>query len=513
MAAGEGTLEASMVKAYVCRAAEWVTREAMQLHGGMGYAEEFPVSRFFVDARVLSIFEGADETLCLRVIARRLAENALASVLGRVRRRSVVDQRRAGCERDETVTCAPRREVGDERAPALRRPDVVACTPRPRRRTGLRCGERPRPRLLDVAVRLGDQLHDRLRRALEIEHPSAAATSADVDVHAASSGHESSAGIAPRTPSRAASATTRCTRFPIPCARSRLTAATSRASEKSVSPTRGTSPREPPPQRVGAVAIDQRARVDRVAERLADLAPAGGDVVVHEDLVGQGDARRQEDRGPDHGVESQDPLADDVAPRAAPRPSIESGRADVVRERVEPHVDDCSGSPGTGMPQSPTRARGRETLRSRTSPARKPSTSFRRSGGSMRNRPSGSAPGSRARTATAGRTSSPRRRARAARRARDTAARGTPRTRRSTTLRTPTGRGHPGRSARRHSSSTTGRWRGSALVRMKSSYEIPSASVNDTKPGRVRRRRTRRPGDRPTPRPRARSWPRARRCR
>jgi len=79
MAAGEGTLEASMVKAYVCRAAEWVTREAMQLHGGMGYAEEFPVSRYFVDARVLSIFEGADETLCLRVIARRLAENALSS--------------------------------------------------------------------------------------------------------------------------------------------------------------------------------------------------------------------------------------------------------------------------------------------------------------------------------------------------------------------------------------------------------------------------------------------------
>jgi (2S)-methylsuccinyl-CoA dehydrogenase len=76
MGQGEGTLEASMVKAYVCRAAEWVTREAMQLHGGMGYAEEYPVSRYFVDARVLSIFEGADETLCLRVIARRLAEDA-----------------------------------------------------------------------------------------------------------------------------------------------------------------------------------------------------------------------------------------------------------------------------------------------------------------------------------------------------------------------------------------------------------------------------------------------------
>lgn len=78
MAVGEGALEASMLKAFVCRSAEWVTREAMQLHGGMGYAEEFPVSRYFVDARVLSIFEGADETLCLRVIARRLAEQALA---------------------------------------------------------------------------------------------------------------------------------------------------------------------------------------------------------------------------------------------------------------------------------------------------------------------------------------------------------------------------------------------------------------------------------------------------
>jgi (2S)-methylsuccinyl-CoA dehydrogenase len=76
MGKGEGTMEASMAKAYVCRAAEWVTREALQIHGGMGYAEEFAVSRYFVDARVLSIFEGADETLCLKVIARRLVEQS-----------------------------------------------------------------------------------------------------------------------------------------------------------------------------------------------------------------------------------------------------------------------------------------------------------------------------------------------------------------------------------------------------------------------------------------------------
>ena len=72
MARGEGALEASLIKAYVCKAAEWVTREAMQIHGGMGYAEEYDVSRYYVDARVLSIFEGADETLCIKVIARQL---------------------------------------------------------------------------------------------------------------------------------------------------------------------------------------------------------------------------------------------------------------------------------------------------------------------------------------------------------------------------------------------------------------------------------------------------------
>jgi (2S)-methylsuccinyl-CoA dehydrogenase len=78
MAKGEGSMEAAMVKAYVCKAAEWVTREAMQLHGGYGYAEEYAVSRYFVDARVLSIFEGADETLCLKVIARRLVQQMSA---------------------------------------------------------------------------------------------------------------------------------------------------------------------------------------------------------------------------------------------------------------------------------------------------------------------------------------------------------------------------------------------------------------------------------------------------
>ncbi|WP_370326950.1 acyl-CoA dehydrogenase family protein [Euzebya sp.] len=76
LGAGAGQVEAAMVKSFSCLAAEWLTREAMQIHGGYGYAEEYAVSRYFVDARVLSIFEGADEVLALRVIIRQLLADA-----------------------------------------------------------------------------------------------------------------------------------------------------------------------------------------------------------------------------------------------------------------------------------------------------------------------------------------------------------------------------------------------------------------------------------------------------
>jgi (2S)-methylsuccinyl-CoA dehydrogenase len=75
MDAGKGQIEASLVKLFACKASEWITREAMQIHGGMGYAEESAVSRYFLDARVLSIFEGTEETLALKVVGRSLVEN------------------------------------------------------------------------------------------------------------------------------------------------------------------------------------------------------------------------------------------------------------------------------------------------------------------------------------------------------------------------------------------------------------------------------------------------------
>jgi (2S)-methylsuccinyl-CoA dehydrogenase len=71
---GAGQVESSLAKLYASRAAETVTRDAMQLHGAMGYGEETDVSRYFVDARVLSIFEGTEEVLALRVIARSLVQ-------------------------------------------------------------------------------------------------------------------------------------------------------------------------------------------------------------------------------------------------------------------------------------------------------------------------------------------------------------------------------------------------------------------------------------------------------
>jgi (2S)-methylsuccinyl-CoA dehydrogenase len=75
----KGQMEASLVKFYASKISEWVAREALQIHGGYGYAEEYAVSRYFVDARVFSIFEGAEEVLALKVIAPALLKQFLST--------------------------------------------------------------------------------------------------------------------------------------------------------------------------------------------------------------------------------------------------------------------------------------------------------------------------------------------------------------------------------------------------------------------------------------------------
>jgi (2S)-methylsuccinyl-CoA dehydrogenase len=64
-------IEAGMAKLYAARAAWAAADNAVQIHGGNGYAEEYEVSRLLVDARILNIFEGAAE-IQAQVVARGL---------------------------------------------------------------------------------------------------------------------------------------------------------------------------------------------------------------------------------------------------------------------------------------------------------------------------------------------------------------------------------------------------------------------------------------------------------
>jgi (2S)-methylsuccinyl-CoA dehydrogenase len=66
-------LEAGMAKLIAARIAWAAADNALQIHGGNGFALEYPISRVLCDARILNIFEGAAE-IQAQVIARRLLE-------------------------------------------------------------------------------------------------------------------------------------------------------------------------------------------------------------------------------------------------------------------------------------------------------------------------------------------------------------------------------------------------------------------------------------------------------
>jgi alkylation response protein AidB-like acyl-CoA dehydrogenase len=62
---------ASMAKLYASEMANRVAYEALQIHGGYGYIKEFPVERYYRDARVFTIYEGTSE-IQRKVIANRV---------------------------------------------------------------------------------------------------------------------------------------------------------------------------------------------------------------------------------------------------------------------------------------------------------------------------------------------------------------------------------------------------------------------------------------------------------
>ena len=58
---GRNTLNASMAKLFASETCMWVTHQALQIHGGMGYSRELPLERYFRDAKITEIYEGTSE--------------------------------------------------------------------------------------------------------------------------------------------------------------------------------------------------------------------------------------------------------------------------------------------------------------------------------------------------------------------------------------------------------------------------------------------------------------------
>ena len=63
------TLESCIAKTFASETAMWVTTQAIQIHGGMGYSKELPIERYFRDAKITEIYEGTSEIQRM-VIAR-----------------------------------------------------------------------------------------------------------------------------------------------------------------------------------------------------------------------------------------------------------------------------------------------------------------------------------------------------------------------------------------------------------------------------------------------------------
>ncbi len=68
---GRYTLEAALAKLSASEAAMWVATKAVQIYGGNGYSKEYPVERYFRDAKITEIYEGTSEIQRL-VIARSI---------------------------------------------------------------------------------------------------------------------------------------------------------------------------------------------------------------------------------------------------------------------------------------------------------------------------------------------------------------------------------------------------------------------------------------------------------
>jgi len=66
--------ESSMAKLFASEAAMFVTTKAIQIHGGYGYIKEYPLERYFRDARILEIYEGTSEMQRMTIARQLISE-------------------------------------------------------------------------------------------------------------------------------------------------------------------------------------------------------------------------------------------------------------------------------------------------------------------------------------------------------------------------------------------------------------------------------------------------------
>jgi alkylation response protein AidB-like acyl-CoA dehydrogenase len=71
------TTETSIAKLFATEAACWSADRAIQVHGGSGYSDDFPVERFFRDARVTTLYEGTSQIQKLIIGRATTGINAL----------------------------------------------------------------------------------------------------------------------------------------------------------------------------------------------------------------------------------------------------------------------------------------------------------------------------------------------------------------------------------------------------------------------------------------------------
>ena len=68
----------SMAKLFATETAMWVTTQAIQIFGGYGYVTDYPVERYFRDAKVTEIYEGTSEIQRIVISRETLAAAAAA---------------------------------------------------------------------------------------------------------------------------------------------------------------------------------------------------------------------------------------------------------------------------------------------------------------------------------------------------------------------------------------------------------------------------------------------------